>query len=461
MVSKQWRVRFALTPTPPVVPSAKCVSKTSNAKPLPARSRPKSKLACHECKSRRVKCDETYPVCGHCKRRGTLCIPVPRHSGWHLELPLLIQQACNPGGTSPSLLLQYYFERVCHIMVLDPENNPLAFPLLTLMKESDALLHVVQSIAAAHKHGFADDATSECLFERKRALLSIQKELRHVRKQSVSTFLAIFLMGISSPWIEGTSGMEHLLGARALGDILLNDPNVDYSSAYMQMILGSYIWWEMAASFNLDHRLQRPLGTDAIYKAVMANRLEYHSLTGYSLELFYLIANLNHYCRRIVDGEPRDLAHEAAVEEQLLNWKPGGNDTLLVSLSGAYRKHGLIQLRRICGPNNGEPDLENERQIQTWAAEAMENLMEIPHTSPYLNFQPIPLLSAASEISSDNRKQQEEVKARFRALYSLTHLPVMLDAITLLEEIWELRPLGIKTSWAVVLLETGKLLPLA
>ncbi|VUC32827.1 unnamed protein product [Clonostachys rosea] len=461
MVSKQWRVRFALTPTPPAVPSAKCVFESSNAKALPARSRPKSKLACHECKSRRVKCDETYPVCRHCKRRGTLCIPAPRNSGWHLELPLLIQQACKPGGMSPSLLLQYYFERVSHIMVLDPEINPLALPLLVLMKESDALLHVVQSIASAHKHRFSGDATSECLFERKRALLSIQKELRHVRKQSVSTFLAIFLMGISSPWIEGTSGMEHLLGARALSDILLSDPNVDHSSAYMQMIFGIYIWWEMAASFNLDHRLQRPLGTDAIYKAVMANRLEYHSLTGYSLELFYLIADLNHYCRGIVDGEIRDLVHEAAVEEQMLNWKPSGNDKLLVSLGEAYRKHGLIQLRRICGPNNGESDLENERQIQTWASEAMEYLLEIPHTSPYLNFQPIPLLSAASEISSGNRKQQEEVKARFRALYSLTHLPVMLDAITLLEEIWELRPLGIKTSWVVVLLETGKLLPLA
>ncbi|KAH6973847.1 hypothetical protein BKA56DRAFT_592633 [Ilyonectria sp. MPI-CAGE-AT-0026] len=40
-------------------------------------------------------------------------------------------------------------------------------------------------------------------------------------------------------------------------------------------------------------------------------------------------------------------------------------------------------------------------------------------------------------------------------------LPVMLDAIVLLEEIWELRPLGITTPWLVVLLGRGQVFPLA
>ncbi|KAH7145516.1 fungal-specific transcription factor domain-containing protein [Dactylonectria estremocensis] len=460
MVSKAWRVRFAPSSHAPVSES----EPPAPGHASPGRRQPRSRAACRECKLRRVKCDEAYPVCRHCARRGTVCVPAPRKTIWKLEMPLLLdQQVGSRDGTASSALLQYYFERVCHIMVLDPEINPLALPLLGRFRESSALLHVVQSIAAAHRHGFniCDSNAGECLVERRRTLSAIQQELLQARSQPVSSFLAIFLLGISSPWIEGTTGLEHLLGARAVIDLILGDPTADPCEPSTQLILGIYIWWEMAASFNLDDSLHNPLHTDSMYKAVHANRLQYHPLAGYSLEMFYMVANLNRYCRRVVDGQARDLALEAMLEDWMLRWTPNREDELLYLLSDAYRKHGLIQLHRICGPNQKDSERESERLIQQWAGEAMENLLQIPLTSPYLNFQPIPLLSGASEIPAHNLEQREEVKARFRAIYSLNTLPVMLDAIALLEEVWELRSLGITTPWLVILLERGQVFPLA
>ncbi|KAF4999675.1 hypothetical protein FDECE_11429 [Fusarium decemcellulare] len=134
MVSNAWRVRFAPSshahvtsrpePAPAPAPTAADTSVTLNRRQL------QSKAACQECKLRRAKCDEAYPVCRHCARCGTVCVPAPRKNTWNLRVPLLIRQA---GDSSySSALLQYYFERVCHIMVLDPEVNPLALPLLGL-----------------------------------------------------------------------------------------------------------------------------------------------------------------------------------------------------------------------------------------------------------------------------------------------------------------------------------------
>ncbi|RSL90846.1 hypothetical protein CDV31_015606 [Fusarium ambrosium] len=454
MVSKAWRVRFA--PSSQVVPSIHRPPKDDS--PV-IRRQPKSKSACRECRLRRAKCDEAYPVCQHCARRGTVCTPAPRKTMWKLEMPLLIQQAaCCRDGTTPSVLLQYYFEQVCHIMVLDPDINPLALPILDLFRESSALLHVVQSIAAAHMNGFRDANTSDCLVERGQTLLCIQQELLQTRKKAIATFLAIFLLGISSPWIEGTTGLEHLVGARALIDSILSDPTSDPSDPAIQLIVGNYIWWEMAASFNLDHRFHKSLSVEFISEAVQASQREYHPMAGYSLGMFYAVAKVTHYCRGVVDRQSRDLALEASLEDEMLAWTPSQEDELLFLLIDAYRKHGLIQLYRICGR---DLEQDNEVMIQQWASEAMEGLLRIPPSSPYLNFQPIPLMSAASEIPAHKLQQREEVKLRFKAIYSLTRLPVMLEAINLLEEIWERRSLGITTTWLVILLERGQVFPLA
>lgn len=48
---------------------------------------------------------------------------------------------------------------------------------------------------------------------------------------------------------------------------------------------------------------------------------------------------------------------------------------------------------------------------------------------------------------------RNEVKQRFKAIYSLNRIPANLRAIKLLEELWTLRAAGIKMSWLVLLLQ--------
>lgn len=346
-------------------------------------------------------------------------------------------------------------------MVLDPEKNPLALPLLGYFKESSALMHVVQSIAAVHKDGFRAKISKECLLERKQTLHSIQEEIFNAKKHPVPSFLAVFLLGISSPWIEGTAGLEHLVGARAIFDSILGCPTTNVSDPAIQLIVGLYLWWEMAASFQLHPKLHQSLNTATLRHAVQINREQFHPLAGYSLELFLILANLNHYCRRVVDGQGRDYILEFLLEQQMISWTPKRDDELLFHLSDAYRQHGLIQLRRICSLYPGQSVDEHENMIQGWANEGMSNVLQIPLTSSYLTFLPVPLLSIASEIPESETSQREAVRARFRVLYSLTSLPVMLDAIELVEEIWQLRKSGKTESWHVLLLERGQIFSLA
>ncbi|CAG8896557.1 unnamed protein product [Penicillium nalgiovense] len=42
-----------------------------------SRRRAKSKLGCRQCKTKRVKCDETFPVCLRCRRQGLICSSTP------------------------------------------------------------------------------------------------------------------------------------------------------------------------------------------------------------------------------------------------------------------------------------------------------------------------------------------------------------------------------------------------
>ncbi|KAF4973703.1 hypothetical protein FSARC_92 [Fusarium sarcochroum] len=448
MVTKTWRVRFA----PPRQPNQEFLTATATdqSKPGTRRNQPKSKSACQICRSRRVKCDETYPVCRRCDDRGVVCIPAPRKTIWKLELPFLISQAID---TTP--LLQYWFENVCHMMVPDPELNPWALPLLDFLKNSMALLHVVQSVAAAHKTGFGTNDGRECLIQRQQTIYSVQQELSHPHHHSPATFLAIFLLGISSPWIEGTSDLNHLLGAKAVLEEILHRHWNNLSDPSIQLILGLYTWWDMASSFGLDYSSCRPIDPDIISKAIDSTHSEYHCMAGYSSELFYLLGNVNRYCRAIAEGETRELALEVTLQEQLMDWKPTGREQIDL-VGDTYRKHGLILLRRVCGPQPDEEEHESEDKIRQLAAEAMYDIQKIPLTSSFINIQPIPLMSAASEIPPTRADQREAVKKRFRAIYSINRLQVMLDAIALLEEIWELRPLGITTSWLVISHEQGQ-----
>lgn len=343
-------------------------------------------------------------------------------------------------------------------MALDPEANPLSSPILQWIGKSPALLHVIQSISVAHKTKFIGNS-SDCLLERQKTLSHIQLELIEVRSCPLPAFLTIFLLGISTPWIEGTAGLEHLIGARKIIDVILADYTFSPSDPTIPIIMDLYLWWEMSSSFFLDSQAESPFQTDTLTKAVQMSKMQQHPLTGCALDLFYTIAQVNRYCRRIVDGCLRDVSVEACFEEEMLSWQADCQDEELCSLANAYRYHGLIQLRRICGPrsdfdNNIPDDMlcedMHEGLIQHWAHLAIESLQRIPLSSSCLIFKAIPLLSAGSEIAVWQHEKRDDIRRRWEAIYSFSQLPVMQEALDLLEEVWEQRAMGITNSWLVV-----------
>lgn len=88
-----------------------------------------------------------------------------------------------------------------------------------------------------------------------------------------------------------------------------------------------------------------------------------------------------------------------------------------------------------------------------YAETILQNMLEIPSSSSYHNILALPLLSAGAELSAENDHLRNEVRKRFRALYSLNRIPNNLVAIELLEELWILRDNGSKISWLALMLQ--------
>lgn len=127
------RQRFP--PPPTSHPPRLLISVTANVNPIAPR---------------RKKCDETYPICGHCTRLNLVCnreapqhitidknsLPMPttpspreRSSSWSLTVPrapdpIDICTFTDAGrGTNQRFLLQYYTNILSHLLTTNHENN--------------------------------------------------------------------------------------------------------------------------------------------------------------------------------------------------------------------------------------------------------------------------------------------------------------------------------------------------
>ncbi|CAI6045858.1 unnamed protein product [Clonostachys chloroleuca] len=502
-MASRFRVRFAPVSSleSPASASPKCVTEPVGMKPITTSptlpSKHRSRLGCRECRRRRVKCDETFPVCLRCQRRGDVCESQTRSRLWQPETPWLhvaglgkrtpsLPAAEETAMTSPSSpwdqkLLRYWLEKASQIMALDPDNNPFSFPLLENSGQLPAMIHAVQSIGAAHQDFFDMSKLNKCLEERALALRLIRQELQQASKDITACFLTVFLLGLSYFWTAGPfidldgirQAQAHFLGGRQLIDFILAIP-VEERTERMHFAIGSYLYWDMACSFLIEPEYQRPLDTAEILAAVQVLAGRFHPILGYSAEIAYLDACVGRYCRSVVDTGVRDAVLEATLEEQLLAWKP--NDVQELShISEAYRSHGLLNLYVVCYRSSSTPTLsthwssewrpdpaspeeesaedELEARIHSIALRTVTSLMHVPDNHPCTNVHGIPLLTAGSELTADDAKERDQVRKRFRALYSFNHLPANLAAIQLLEELWSLRDVGIGVSWLSLMVE--------
>lgn len=363
--------------------------------------------------------------------------------------------------------LQYWLEKASRVMVVDPEHNPFSFGLLQVLASSQSLVHSIQSISIAHEKFFDSSAIVDSLEERCRALSIVRKELQEVDHASLrGALLAVLLLGFTTAWVLHHSrdehGEEHLHGARTILDILLAKPGAT-EDPIVRLGVAIYLYWDQSTAFLPQFHNHVSFDNTNLWQCVQSMRCEYNAIVGYSIEVLYILAGLGHYCRNVVTGKPHDTLAELVFEEQLLGLESQGPDLISCLVIEILRKHGLIMLYRTTQSNPGAitiadaPDGSGgpESSIQHYALEILQMLEMIPESSGYHAFLAQPLFTAGAEMSFASSR--EHVRESFRKVFAMTRVPAYLQAIELLDELWELHDTGVDMFWMTYLMQKKRI----
>lgn len=462
----RYNVRFAPSASPypglpggiPQIDGQPCqLSQASQASQVSQASQAsRSRLACRGCRIRHIKCDERFPVCTQCSVKGLVCMPRGHPTQWQIESPCLRSHSW---VTMPALnrrLLQFWLENASHMMTLDPDNNPMSFPIVGQLLESESLVHALQCVSAAYELFYDPLIIHESLVERSKALQTIRQELRLQTKSRPQTFLTVYMLGMSSAWIDyspSTFGQEHLLAARSILDELLQQQDF-VVHPYRSFIIAAFIWWDMSCSLLVSPAEQKPLDTPEIYAAVTSLQGKFCAMVSHALELVYELGRLGRYCRRICDHPIRDLALEDAFESRLLAWEHSNQAEPLRTLNETLRLHGLVMLYRLCNRCISSV-ADTEDYIRECSLSMLQNISRIRTDSPVFKFVHIPLLNAAAELTAEDESLRKQAVGWFEILYSTNRSPTNMWTVQLLQSHWDLKDAGDQSSWLQLMLQKG------
>lgn len=404
---------------------------------------------------RHIKCDEKFPVCTQCSTKDLVCMPKARQAPWQLELPWLQSRALTTIPAVNRRLLQFWLENVCQVMTLDPDNNPMSFPVVEHLADSKALVHALQSVSAGYELYYAQPSLTTSMEERGKALYTMRQEIKAPTAIRVQSFLAVWILGLSSQWIDhsvGKFGEEHLMAARSILDSLLQQRDFPADHPFRPFIIGAFIWWDMACSFLVEPSKQRPLDTPGIHAAVALLRGKFCTLMSHATELFYHLCGLGRYCRALLDSGIRNPEFEDLMEQELLTWEHSSEEESLRNLNEIFRLHGLIMLYRLCKRDTG---FDNEDYIRGRSQMVLHNISLISTDSPLFKFVTIPLLSAGAELSDQDQELRVQVVKWFAVLYSHVRLPNLHWATALLYDLWARKDGGEQITWLQLMVEKG------
>lgn len=470
----KFRVRFAPNNFTPdaIEPQVTCKPSTET----PRRRYYKGRYGCRECKQSRSRCDEAYPICLRCLRRGLVCHAAAREQQWQIQLPgftvLTDSQAASTRGENGSCstvehdkyLLRYWLEKASRILVPSEDENPFAYPIVEHLSTNQSMLHTIRSISSAHQYFFEPGQVHHSLEERIKAITALRVELSTSSQQLHALFLSVYLLGVSSSYLDHQLqdfGQEHLEAARIIVNLILS-VEASHRHPLTRLIVGTFVYWDMSCAF-LSSPANSPVADldSDIYSFITEEMVGFsHPITGPCTELFFVLSILGRYIRHIMTYENRNHTFELILEAKLSSWRLSGSDSQVMwSQTGeAFRKHGLIMLYRFCFPErvdgcwktgvNGECYPHGANQLtRQYAIDIMESLSTIPVTSTHLALQPIPLLTAGAELTVEDGYFQSQCKLRLLCLYSCSRIPTNLAAARLLDRIWQLRARRENTTW--------------
>lgn len=382
-------------------------------------------------------------------------MPRGRPTQWLFETPWLRSRALLAMPALNPRLLQQWLENASHLMTLDLDNNPMSFPIVEQLLESESLVHTLQSVSAAYELFYDPRSIHESLVERSKALQTIGQELRVQTTMRPQTFLTVYMLGVSSPWIDYSPsdfGQEHFLAARSILDELLQQPDFVHHP-YRPFIIASFIWWDMSCSLLVSPAEQKPLDTPEIYAAVTSLRGQFCAILSHAIELFYELGRLGRYCRMICDFAIRDLALEDEFESRLLAWEHSSQAEPLRTLNETFRLHGFVMLYRLCNRTSAVVDTED--YIRECSLSILQNIFRIRTDSPVFKFIPIPLLTAAAELTAEDESLRKQVLDWCAIIYSTNRSPTNTWTIELLQSHWERKDAGDRSSWLHLMLQKG------
>lgn len=346
------------------------------------------------------------------------------------------------------------------------DENPFGYRILERLSSSRSLLYSIKSISSAHQHFFQSSRIPASLEERIKAIRALREELSSGSQELHTLFLSVCLIGVSSSYLDSRHldfGQEHLDAAKAILHLILVSES-HRRNPLTSFIVGIYVYWDMSCALLIspdDNISHHGLSGD-IHEFITDDMAGFHhAVNGPCTELFFYLARLGRYVGYILAYGIRDHTLERKLWEKLLFWTcPESHlNSMWAYTAEAFRKHGLIMLHRYCHPNQdvsmeSDPRAETAGPYQTtrgviyqYAIDIMTSLSCIPVTSTHLALQPIPLLTAAAELTTEDRHLQDELKHRLLALYSCSRIPANLEAAHLIDETWQSRADGDDITW--------------
>lgn len=376
---------------------------------------------------------------------------------WQVEDPRLNSRSLS--AEMPALkkrLMQHWLEKASHLWSLDHDNNPMSFPIMEQLLEAESLVHTLQSVSAAYEFFYDTRQMHEAREERGKALSAIGRELRLQPTVTPQMYLTVYMLGVSSPWIDNSPsefGQVHLMAAKSIVDSLLQQPTF-INHPYRTFTVASFVWWDMSCSLLISPAEQTSLDAVELSNAVSSLQGKFCAITDHAIELVYQLGLLGRYCRCLYEGSIPDLVLEEAFESHLLSWKHTNGTEPIKSYNEILRLHGLIMLYRLCGRKTGST-IHTEAYIRDCVLSILQKVSIIPTDSPVFKFIHIPLFNAAAELKADDVFWRNEVLSWCAVLYSTNRSPTNKWALQLLESHWQFQDAGSSQTWLQVMLDKG------
>ncbi|KIW16246.1 hypothetical protein PV08_06297 [Exophiala spinifera] len=386
---------------------------------------------------------------------------------WRLETPEFRKKTTVPAPSSSlavdANLLQWWLDSTCKLFVLDPHSNPLSFPIVEHLAISPALRFAIESFSAGHKGLWGPNSRVEFLEKRGLALSLCRAELASKAVPLETVFFTVLLVGVTTPFMGNIDdyGKEHLIGARAITGLLLQQDESERSSKIGQ-ILAYYTWWDMACSFCIDPQELPPLSTSKVLSIIGRETQPLPSrFAGCMVEIYHLLGLLLRYCMHVLRGGVRDAEHEKTLERALSDWNPMRVLDEDVIFAEAFQKHGLIIFHRVCHMRSADfdegagPSTALTTQIRQYAITILSTVLNCQIGTPFWNNLTIPLLTAGAELTMDDQALRENVRQALSSVRFQCQTITLMRAQNLLEEIWSVRDRGIKISYLELMLLKG------